>query len=99
MKHVIKPADQREFDGAVTWYRSQIARTATRFHTKVLELFTRLTQHPEHFAVEWRDIREALVRSFPYAVYFRADTLETRIYSVFHTARDPEIWQARVDAD
>jgi plasmid stabilization system protein ParE len=98
MKLIIKPAAQREFDQAVAWYRSQSTRVATRFHTSVLGLFTRITQHPKHYAVEWRDIREALVRSFPYAIYFRATADLITVYSVFHTSRDPEDWQARVDA-
>jgi plasmid stabilization system protein ParE len=43
-----------------------------------------------------RDIREAIVRRFPYCVYFRVRHGRLIVLSVFHTSRDPSTWQSRV---
>jgi len=41
------------------------------------------------------DIRRAVVRGFPYCVYYREEPALIRVISVFHTSRDPKIWQSR----
>jgi hypothetical protein len=35
------------------------------------------------------------VRGFPYCVYYREESSLVRVLSVFHTSRDPSIWQSR----
>ena len=37
----------------------------------------------------------ALVRRFPYAVFYEYTGDTITVYCVFHTSRDPAIWQGR----
>ena len=39
--------------------------------------------------------RKAVVSRFPYVVLYREEAGEVVVISVFHTARDPSIWQSR----
>ena len=41
-------------------------------------------------------VRRAVVQNFPYCVYYREEATCVRVISVFHTSRNPAIWQARV---
>jgi plasmid stabilization system protein ParE len=40
--------------------------------------------------------RRSLIRRFPYAVFYEYVELTVTIYSVFHTARDPDKWRHRL---
>lgn len=39
------------------------------------------------------DAVEAVVRGFPYCVYYLEEPTQVRAISVFHARRDPTIWQ------
>ena len=57
-----------------------------------------IRRHPEAHQLVDRTMRRALLRSFPYAVFFEAGGTEIVIYAVFHGARDPQRWRRRRDA-
>ena len=44
----------------------------------------------------YQDVREAMVSGYPYSAYYREEPGQVVVLSVFHTARDPSIWQSRV---
>jgi toxin ParE1/3/4 len=42
------------------------------------------------------DVREAPVVGYPYCIYYREEPGQLFVLSVFHTSRDPAVWQRRV---
>lgn len=58
-------------------------------------MFGSIRERPELYAVIHEDLREALARRFPYAVYYRAEPEQVVVVAVVHTARDPSVWQGR----
>lgn len=55
----------------------------------------RSVANPKLYAVVYRDVRQAIVRRFPYVVLYREAPGEILVISIFHTAQDPSRWQAR----
>jgi plasmid stabilization system protein ParE len=51
---------------------------------------------PELHRKVHEDYRRALVRRFPYAVFYEYTRETVTIYAVFHTSRDPEKWRLRL---
>jgi plasmid stabilization system protein ParE len=47
------------------------------------------------FAVD--EFRRALVRRFPFEIFYEATDDTVVIYSVFHCSQDPEKWRKRLD--
>jgi toxin ParE1/3/4 len=43
----------------------------------------------------FEDIRKAVVRRFSYCVFDRAHPDRVEVVAVFHTSRDPSVWQGR----
>ncbi len=41
------------------------------------------------------DVRRALLKRFPYAVFFRIAEDGLQVLGCFHTSRDPRRWEAR----
>ena len=42
-------------------------------------------------------MRRALLRRFPYAVFYEIGAVEIVVYAVFHCARNPRAWKRRRD--
>jgi hypothetical protein len=51
---------------------------------------------PEMYAFAHEGYRRALVRRFPYAVFYEYANDVVTVYCVFHTARDPAKWRRRL---
>ena len=89
------PEARDEFDAAADRYEQQRPGLGAAFVARVREVFQRISANPQLHAVVYQDIRKAVVRQFPYIVLYREEAGEVLVISVFHTARDPSIWQAR----
>jgi hypothetical protein len=51
------------------------------------------------FPVVYRDTRRALLRKFPYAVYYVATPAITRVIACVHARQLPSHWQERSDSE
>ncbi len=63
---------------------------------RVREVLNRISANPQLHAMVYGDVRKAVVRQFPYVVLYREEAGEVGAIAVFHTARDPAVWQSRV---
>jgi plasmid stabilization system protein ParE len=55
-------------------------------------------RHPQVYAKGYEDYRRALVRRFPYAVFYEYSENTVTVYCVFHTARDPVKWRQALES-
>jgi toxin ParE1/3/4 len=90
------PEARDEFDAAVDWYEQQQPGLGTAFLDRVRDVFARIAANPQLHAVVYQDVRKAVVQKFPYVVLYQEEASEVVVIAVFHTARDPAIWQGRV---
>jgi toxin ParE1/3/4 len=61
----------------------------------VQRVLDQIAAQPDFYPQVYQDVREALVPGYPYCVYYREEPGQVVVLSVFHTARDPSIWQGR----
>jgi toxin ParE1/3/4 len=92
---VLRDEAQAEFDEAFDYYEGQRPGLGVDFAERVQEVFDRVGTNPHRYATVFADIRKALVARFPYCVFYRAEAARVQVIAVFHTARDPSIWQGR----
>jgi plasmid stabilization system protein ParE len=93
---VLRAEAEAEFDEAFDWYESKRAGLGADFAAEVQRAFDRIAANPLIHGVALADIRKAVVRRFPYCVYYRPHSDRVEVIAVFHTSRDPSIWQGRV---
>ena len=84
-----------EFDEAFDYYESQRPGRGADFVARVEYVLDRLGAHPLRHGVVFADIRKALVPDFPYCVFYRPLGTHVEVIAVFHSSRDPAIWQGR----
>src|SRR5215468_11206810 len=93
---VFRRAARAEFDDAADWYEQRRAGRGARFTAAVRQVLDRIADQPQLYAEVFQNVREASVAGYPYAVYYREEAGQLLVLAVFHTSRDPTIWQSRV---
>jgi len=56
----------------------------------------RFSPNLELHAKIYKDYRRALVRRFPYAIFYEYTGVKVTVYAFFHASRDPQKWRRRL---
>jgi plasmid stabilization system protein ParE len=92
---IIRPEAEADLVNARDWYERQRAGLGAEFFLCVEEMLERISRTPEMYRVVHHDVRRALTRRFPYAVYYRIAGNDVVVLGIMHTRRDPREWQSR----
>ena len=92
---VLRDEARAEFDEAFDWYDAQRAGFGTVFVTEVQRVFDRIGASPLMHRIVLADVRMAVVRRFPYSVFYRPHADHVEVIAVFHSSRDPSAWRRR----
>ena len=87
---------EAEFDEAFDSYDAQRPGLGPRFVAAVQSVFDSIAANPLKHTVVFADVRKAVVRRFPYCIFYRPHPDRIEVIAVFHTSRDPSIWRGRV---
>jgi plasmid stabilization system protein ParE len=93
---VVLPSARRDMAEAFDWYEQQRAGLGDQFLHGVDACFDSIRKNPELYEVVHEGYRRALLRRFPYAVFYEPMPHEIVVYAVFHGAQDPEKWRRRL---
>lgn len=83
---------ERDLDAAYTWYDQQRFGLGEEFLLAVDAAMARISRWPETPPVVHGEIRRALLRRFPYGVFYTVEEQRIVILAILHAARDPEAW-------
>lgn len=77
------------------WYERRSPGLGKKFADQIDRTLDLIRSFPESYPIVRRDVRQALVKKFPYAIYIRILPDRIHILAVFNTSRDPAEWQWR----
>jgi plasmid stabilization system protein ParE len=80
---------------AAFWYENQLTGLGIRFLDELDEVFRHIENNPRQFPTLEREARRALLRHFPYGVYFAEGADEVVVLAVLHLHREPDMWKSR----
>ena len=89
---IYRAAAELELQEAYKWYEEREAGLGNEFIRCVDGCVQLMIRHPEMFPVTHRDIRHAIVRRFPYSIYYVRENETIVVLSVFHASRQPKRW-------
>ena len=92
---VFRQQARREFDAAGDWYERERSGLGETFLAEVDQALRKIAGNPDSFPEVLKGVRKAVVRRFPYCLYFRVRGETIIVLAVFHSARNPTVWQAR----
>lgn len=92
---VLRSEAEAEFDEAFNFYDFQRAGLGPTFAVEVQRVFDRIATKPLIHPIVFADIRKAVVRKFPYSVFYREHHNRIEVIAVFHGNRNPSEWKRR----
>lgn len=92
---VLRPAAVSDLRSAYHWYQTERAGLGDEFLEAVRAAVSGAVASPHTYAVVHRDTRRALVRRFPYGVFFRLVEETVVIVACYHLRREPAAWKRR----
>ncbi|HLG17409.1 MAG TPA: type II toxin-antitoxin system RelE/ParE family toxin [Blastocatellia bacterium] len=95
---IFAPEVEQDVLEAYAWYEIQRAGLGEEFLTCVDACIQTIRRHPEMYARVLENYRRALVRRFPYAVFYESSEGTVTLYGIFHTSRDPAKWRQRLES-
>ena len=93
---IIAPEALQDVEEAYGWYENRRIGLGEDFLSCVDACIQKIWRVPELFIKAHENYRRALVRRFPYAVFFEYTDEKITVYSVFHTSQNPEKWKTRL---
>ena len=96
MPLVFEPEVANDVDRAYAWYEHERPGLGEELLAEVQTALDQIQESPQLHAVVYRDVRRALVRRFPYAVYYRIEPKRLAVIALYHAKRDPTRWRSRV---
>jgi len=92
---IIRPEAELDMEAGIEWYEKQRSGLGIEFLIEVERVFDRIADNPVLYASEYRSIRRAKIKRFPYIVYYRLINQSVEVVAVQHGHRHPFRWQIR----
>jgi len=84
---ILSPDAQADVSAIERWYRAKDPSLAFAFRTELRSTLRVVTQYPHAFLKVRGRTRRALMKQFPYVVYFRVANGEVSVLAVLHERR------------
>ncbi len=97
MQMFYAPEVAAELADAHDWYENRAVGLGEEFLRMAYAAFEELAEFPQKYEVVYGSHRRALLRRFPYSVYYVTGQHSITIYGVFHTSRDPHVVTEALD--
>jgi toxin ParE1/3/4 len=92
---IFTQAARAELIEAQDWYEGEVTGLGRRFRQAIDALTERMRENRRQFPIVFKNVRRALVRRFPYSLFFVLEDHDVTVISCFHASRDPSHWQKR----
>jgi toxin ParE1/3/4 len=89
------PQAQEELDASFDHYEQEKPGLGVEFLIAIRTMLENIATNPLLYAAVHRNVRETIVPRFPFCIYFIVKPSRIRVVSIFHTSRDPQVWQGR----
>lgn len=93
---IIRSEAEADLTEGFNWYEERRDGLGFEFLREVKMIQDQLRQNPLRHAVIYRNVRRALVRRFPYKVFYLFEHNKVEVIGVIHASRHRRSWQQRV---
>jgi toxin ParE1/3/4 len=85
---LVRGQAKRDLRQAAKWYEKRLIGLGREFVSEVETVIARIEENPLLYQPIHRDVRRAVVRRFPYGVFYRIDQDEVIVFAIVHLNRD-----------
>ena len=99
MRLIVRPEAESDLLQGFLWYEGQQPGLGVEFLTEVSRCQQSIEQRPLSFVRIDNTLRRAIVRRFPYALFFLVDAEQISVVAAFHMARNPDALSLRLSPE
>ena len=92
---IVRPEAEADLAASKLWYEEQHEGLGAKFLVEVDATFRRIESGPLAFGFVRAKLRRALLRRFPFGVFYVLTQEHIVVVAVLHAARDPRLWGRR----
>lgn len=91
----LRPESELDLENAVFWYEAQSVGLGQQFLDETMAILSVIAEAPLVYPIVHRNTRRALMRRFPFGVYYRIDSSLVLVVAIMHGSRNPQRWKGR----
>lgn len=89
---------EHDLEEAAHWYERQQEGLGQQFLDEVLFDFQSIAEQPAMYPLIGRGARRALIRRFPFGIYYRVEKEAVVVVAVMHGSRNPRHWKKDIES-
>jgi toxin ParE1/3/4 len=93
---VVREEAEEDVWEAYRWYERRRPGLGSTFLESVRACLDSICGNPEAFPLVFETCRRAIVKRFPYGIFYENTEKEIVVYAVCHSAQDPKKWRDRL---
>lgn len=93
---ILRPDAENDLREAYNWYEKQNKGLGLEFILCVEACLETIQRHPDLYPAVRKEIHRALIRRFPYCVFYVIGEENIEVLAILHGRRHPKTWQERV---
>ena len=93
---ILAPEAEEDIAAAYGWYEGRRLGLGEDFLSAVEACLESVRRYPEMYGLAHGTYRRALLRRFPYGVFYEYSRGTIVVYGVLHTSMNPEKWRIRL---
>jgi len=86
---------EADLDKSHEFYFQETPKVADAFFRRINLSFEKIKQNPYSSPNVHKNVKKFVVKKFPFVIYYQIVDSVIRVIAIFHTSRNPEIWNDR----
>lgn len=91
----LRPEAEQDVAEAALWYEANEPGLGAQFADQVQATINTIAEQPNAFTTVHKSVRRALVRRFPFGVFYQIDKDGVIVIAILHGSRHPRAWKER----
>ena len=92
---LVRAAAAADIEDAFLWYQTKRLGLGDEFREALRSTLNQVAENPLHFQIVHRGTRRALLKRFPYGVFYKEFSEVIVVVACMHGRRNPNRWQSR----
>ncbi len=88
---------ENDLSKSFEYYFKDSPKVADTFFNEINISIEKIKQNPFSFSKVYNNIRKYVIKKFPFVIYYKVENYTIRVIAIFHTSRNPEIWNERIN--
>lgn len=92
----LRPEAEQDLVEAALWYETNEPGLGRQLLDQVQVTLASIAEHPSAYTTVHNAVRRALVKRFPFGIFYREDNDGVVVIAILHGSRHPQSWTQRV---